>query len=383
MTRSPGLPRGTNILVALGAATLTAIGISSIKGILAPVLLTLILTICANPVRTGLLKRGVPGGIATGSVILVVFGLLAGFTYTLILATAQFVAMLPNYQKQFEQIGASIGAWLTSIGVGPEQVQAVEKGLTPTNLGHIISSALGSVVSITGALVIILTMMILMAADAAYARTILHQLGTRNPDLVDAFTDYASNVRRYMVVTTVLGVVQGVLNSIALYLLGVPAALLWGLLAFLCSFIPNIGYFFALIPPVVFGFLVGGWPTVIAVIVIYGIINAVVQSIIQPRVVGHAVSLSQTITFFSVLFWAVVIGPIGAILAIPLTLLGKTILVDSNPDAHWWRPALGPTTETRDLQKAEEAEAKHDRKDRREAKKHPPSSGEPTPADAA
>ena len=141
MTRSPGLPRGTNILVALGAATLTAIGISSIKGILAPVLLTLILTICANPVRTGLLKRGVPGGIATGSVILVVFGLLAGFTYTLILATAQFVAMLPNYQKQFEQIGASIGAWLTSIGVGPEQVQAVEKGLTPTNLGHIISSA--------------------------------------------------------------------------------------------------------------------------------------------------------------------------------------------------------------------------------------------------
>jgi predicted PurR-regulated permease PerM len=382
MSRSPGLPRGTNILVALAAATVTAIGISAIKGILAPVLLTLILTICANPVRTGLLKRGVPGGLATGSVILVVFGLLAGFTYTLILATAQFVAMLPSYSKQFQQIGASIAAWLTSIGVGPDQVQSVEKGLQPSNLGHLISGVLGSVVSITGALVIILTMMILMAADAAYARTILHQLGTRNADLVSAFTDYASNVRRYMVVTTVLGVVQGTLNAIALYILHVPAALLWGLLAFLCSFIPNIGYFFALIPPLVFGFLVGGWPTVIAVIVVYGIINAVVQSIIQPRVVGHAVSLSQTITFFSVLFWAVVIGPIGAILAIPLTLLGKTILIDSNPDAFWWRPALGPTTETRDLQKAEEAEAKHVRKDKRDAKKHPPTPGEPTTVDA-
>ena len=384
MAETRAFPRGTNILVALGAATLVAIGISGIKGILAPVLLTLILTICANPVRTGLLKRGVPGGIATGSVILVVFGLLAGFTYTLILATAQFVAMLPTYSKQFEQIGASIGAWLTSIGVGPQQVQAVESGLKPSNIGHLISGLLGSVVSITGALVIILTMMILMAADAAYARTILRQLGTRNPDLVTAFTDYASNVRRYMVVTTVLGVVQGTLNAIALYILHVPAALLWGLLAFLCSFIPNIGYFFALIPPLVFGFLVGGWPTVIAVIIVYGVINAVVQSIIQPRVVGHAVSLSQTITFFSVLFWAVVIGPIGAILAIPLTLLGKTILIDSNPDAYWWRPALGPTTETRDLLKAEQEEAKHERKDKRDAKKHPPSStpGEPAPADA-
>ena len=168
-----------------------------------------------------------------------------------------------------------------------------------------------------------------------------------------------------MVVTTALGVVQGVLNALFLYIVHVPAALLWGLLAFLCSFIPNIGYFFAIVPPIVFGFLVGGWPLVIAIIVVYGIINAVVQSIVQPRVVGHAVSLSQTITFFSVLFWAVIIGPIGAVLAIPLTLLGKTFLLDANPEVHWWRPALGPTSETRDQLKDETASAKQERKGRR------------------
>jgi predicted PurR-regulated permease PerM len=175
-----------------------------------------------------------------------------------------------------------------------------------------------------------------------------------------------------MVVTTVLGIVQGALNTIALAILQVPAALLWGLLAFLCSFIPNIGYFFAIIPPLLFGFLVGGWGTVIAIVVIYGLINAIVQSIIQPRVVGQAVSLSQTITFFSVLFWAVVIGPIGAILAIPLTLLAKTLLIDANPEAHWWRPALGPTVETRDLAKAQEAAAKADRRGQRASHRLPP-----------
>ncbi|GAA1443143.1 AI-2E family transporter [Leifsonia poae] len=362
-----GLPRATTILVGLAAATVTAIGLSGIRGILAPTLLTLILVICANPVRTGLLKRGVPGGIATGSVILVVFGLLAAFTYTIIIAFGQFVAMLPSYSAQFEQIGTSIAAWLKSIGIGQAQVQEIQKSINPNNIVAFFTNALGSVVGITGALVIVLTMMILMAADAVYARTVLGQLGEHKPDLVAALSRYASDVRRYMVVTTVLGVVQGTLNAIALYIMHVPAALLWGLLAFLCSFIPNIGYFFAIIPPLVFGFLVGGWPTVIAIVIVYGVINAVVQSIIQPRVVGHAVSLSQTVTFFSVLFWAVVIGPIGAILAIPLTLFAKTLLVDADPAAHWWRPALGPTDETRGLAKATQAAAKADRREHRSA----------------
>src|ERR1700712_4783345 len=115
-------PRGTIILLGLAAATVTAIGLSGIKGILAPTLLTLVLTICAHPVRTLLEKRGVPHGIATGAVILVVFALLAGFTYTLIIAFAQFAAMLPQYSTQLAQIGTNITAWLASIGIDSTQV---------------------------------------------------------------------------------------------------------------------------------------------------------------------------------------------------------------------------------------------------------------------
>lgn len=350
------------MLIALAAATVIAIGMSALRGILAPTLLTLILIICANPVRTGLLKRGVPGGIATGSVIIVVFGLLAGFTYTVVIAISQFVAMLPTYSDEIAEIGANIGAYLQRLGVGPESVQAIVAGIDSSNIASFVTDALGSVAGITGALVIILTMMILMAADAVYARTVLGQLNEHKPYLVSALRRYATDVRRYMVVTTVLGIVQGALNAIALAIMQVPAALLWGILAFLCSYIPNIGYFFAIIPPLFFGFLVGGWPIAIAIIIVYGVINAVVQSVIQPRVVGHAVSLSQTITFFSVLFWTAIIGPIGAILAIPLTLIAKTLLIDADPAAQWWRPALGPTAETRDIEKATQAAAKRDRR---------------------
>ncbi|TFC06902.1 AI-2E family transporter [Cryobacterium adonitolivorans] len=372
--RGPAVRRGTTVLVALAAATVTAIGISALRGILAPTLLTLVLVICANPVRTLLLKKGVPGGIATGSVILVVFGFLAGFTYTILIAFAQFVAMLPSYSAEFAAIGEQIAAWLSDLGVAPAEIQSVLASLNPASIAAAVRGALGSVLGITGALVIILTMMILMAADAVYSRTILGQLGTHEPHLVVAVGRYASNVRHYMVVTAALGLVQGALNAVALYLMQVPAALLWGLLAFLCSFIPNIGYFFAIIPPLVFGFLVGGWPTAIAIIVIYGLVNAVIQSVIQPRLVGQAVSLSQTLTFFSVLFWAAIIGPIGAILAIPLTLLAKTVLVDADPAARWWQPALGPTDVTRALARTAAAEAKRERRHRRVAHAKPPTS---------
>lgn len=346
------------MLVGLAALTVTSVGMNGIRGILAPVLLTLIVTICANPVRTYLRKRGVPQAIATGSVVVVMFALLAGFTVTVVIAVGQFVAMLPQYSSQFEEIGSNIGAWLGSLGIGKEQADLVVSGIDPHNIIALVSGAVGGVFSVSGALVIVLTMMILMSADAVYVPTILRQLNERQPHVVAALTAYASNVRRYMVVTTVLGVVQGGLNTIALWIMHVPAALLWGLLAFLCSFVPNIGYFFAIIPPLVFGFLVGGWPTVIVIVIVYALINAVVQSIIQPRVVGQAVSLSQTVTFFSVLFWAIVIGPIGAILAIPLTLLGKALLVDSDPEARFWRPAFGPTTETRGIKKSDDAALK-------------------------
>ena len=356
-------PRGTNILVGLAAAAVISIGLNGIRGIAAPVLLTLVLTICANPLRSYAQKRGVPQGIATGSVMVVLFALLAAFALTVIIAVGQFVAMLPQFSAQFEEIGKNISAWLSSLGISEAQASDVARTIDPSNVAALVAGAIGGVFSITGALVIIITMMILMPADAVYVPTVLRQLDSRRPHLVEALKEYASNVRRYMVVTTLLGVAQGTLNALALWILNVPAALLWGLLAFLCSFIPNIGYFFAIFPPLVFGFLVGGWPTAIAIVIVYGLINGGVQSVIQPRVVGQAVSLSQTITFVSVLFWAIVIGPIGAILAIPLTLLGKVLLVDSDPDAHFWRPALGPTQETRNLKSLDDLESKRARRE--------------------
>jgi predicted PurR-regulated permease PerM len=348
------LPRTVIILLALASATIAAFGLGAIQGIVTPVFFAFVLTLCVHPLRRWMQARGISRGIATGTTIAAVFGLLTAFAAVLIASLAQFSALLPQYAPQMAEIGARISALLESVGFGPEQAQEVLNGFTPGRIIGFLSGLLGNVASLVTSLVIILTMLILMAVDGSRVPALLIHLNYHRPALVSALNGFGTSVRRYMVATTVLGIAQGLFNWLVLVILQIPGALLWGLLSFICSFIPNIGYFIAIIPPLFFGYLTGGWPTVVAVIIIYGGINSIIQSIIQPKYVGNAVSLSETLTFFSVLFWAVVLGPVGAVLAVPLTLLFRTILLDSDPSLSWWRPLTGDKTDLEVLIKEED-----------------------------
>ena len=119
-----------------------------------------------------------------------------------------------------------------------------------------------------------------------------------------------------------------------------PGAFVWGVLAFVTNFIPNIGFVIGIIPPAVVGLLEGGPGLMLAVIVVYCVVNLVIQSIIQPRYVGNAVGLSTSLTFLSLIFWTWVLGPLGALLAVPMSLLVRAILVQANPDAGWMLPLI-------------------------------------------
>ena len=350
----PALPRSVTILLALLGATVVAFGLSAMRGIVTPIFFAFVLTLCVHPIRRGMQARGVPRGIATGTTIVAVFGLLIAFAAVFLASLAQFSALLPQYAPQVSQLGASIASTLENAGFGPEQAQSVVDGFTPGRIIGFLGGLLGNITSLIGSLVVVLTMLILMAVDGSRVTAILTHLNHHRPAVVSALVGFGIGVRRYMVATTVLGIAQGLFNWLVLVILHVPGAPLWGLLSFICSFIPNIGYFIAIIPPLFFGFLTGGWPTFWAIIIIYGGINGIIQSIIQPKYVGNSVSLSETLTFASVLFWTLVLGPAGAILAVPLTLFVRTLLLDSDPSISWWRPVTGDQKEIEPLLKKED-----------------------------
>ena len=107
------------------------------------------------------------------------------------------------------------------------------------------------------------------------------------------------------------------------------------------NYVPNIGFIIGLVPPALLGLLVGGPSLAITVIVVYCVLNFIIQSVLQPKFVGDAVGLTTTMSFLSLIIWAYLLGPLGAILAIPASLLVKALLVDVDPDARWLQLFLG------------------------------------------
>jgi predicted PurR-regulated permease PerM len=152
---------------------------------------------------------------------------------------------------------------------------------------------------------------------------------------------FTHGTRRYLVVATVFGAIVAVFDTMFLWLVGVPGALLWGLLAFITNYIPNIGFVIGLVPPAILALLEGGWSLFALVVVVYSVINLIIQSVIQPKIVGDEVGLSAVVTVLSLVVWSVLLGGIGAVLAIPLTLLVKALLVDVDPDTRWVGGLLG------------------------------------------
>lgn len=119
--------------------------------------------------------------------------------------------------------------------------------------------------------------------------------------------------------------------------------MLWGLFSFLTNFVPNIGFVLGVIPPALIALLDKGWGSMLAVLVVYSLLNVVIQTFIQPRFVGESVGLSTTMAFLSLAVWAFVLGPLGALLAVPMTLLVRALFLDPDPRARWTSALISST----------------------------------------
>ena len=229
---------------------------------------------------------------------------------------------------------------LRDLGISSGEVHDVASGFDLGRLADVLTSALSGVLGIASSLVFIIMLVLFMAVDGGTFPRQLTDAARVRPGMVSALVDFGRDTRRYLVVSTVFGIIVAILDTIALDVMDIPAPLLWGLLAFPTNYIPDIGFVIGLIPPALLALLEGGPGLMLAVIVVYSVLNLIIQSVIQPRVVGDAVGLSTTLTFLSLVFWSWVIGPLGAILAVPVSLLVRAVLVDADPCNEWLRPLV-------------------------------------------
>ncbi|MFI6830045.1 MULTISPECIES: AI-2E family transporter [unclassified Kribbella] len=329
------LPRGVIILLGTGATVLTAAGLRGFAGIVGPVFLALVLTIAVSPLRRLLVRKGVKGWLAALIALVVVNVFLLGVAAALALSVAKLASLLPTYEDKFTALVADARSWLADHGVGQEQLEAALKKLDLGALFDILQGWLSGLLGVFSSLAFVVAVLFFMGIDSTHFPDRLRQAARVRPEVTGALTGFARGTTRYLIVSTVFGLIVAMFDVGVLYLLDIPLPWLWGLLALITNYIPNVGFFIGVIPPALLGLLDHGWATFLWVIVAYSVINFIIQSIIQPKVVGDAVGLSTTLTFLSLVLWAWILGPLGAVLAIPLSLLVKALLLDADPSTRW------------------------------------------------
>ncbi|MCD2262949.1 AI-2E family transporter [Dietzia aurantiaca] len=332
-------PKGWGIaavtVVSLAAAFIVLWGISEHSHMVMPAFLALNLVIAAQPLQSLLERVGVPrwGGMII--VLLVLYLLLIALVGMLVWALWIAAEEIPQYQDKFYEMYRESIEFLGRFGLSQDQVSEALSGVSPTTVIGALQNVAGQVSSAGGQLTILVIALTFLVFDIPGVSRRRATIARLRPRLADALDSFGDGLKSYWIVATAFGLIVAFMDVVALWILGVPLALVWGVLAFVTNYIPNIGFVLGLVPPALFALLTGGVGDAIWVVAIYSVINLVMQSFIQPKFTGDAVGLTPTVTFLSLVFWAAVAGPLGAILAVPLTLAFKAFLVDADPRMAW------------------------------------------------
>ncbi len=346
-TRSgSGLPPSVVVLLGLAGAVVVLAGVSHAREIIGPLALAAVIVIICSPLRRPFDRMGWPSWISTTLVVALSWAVLLVLAGMLAFATAEFTQLVIAYSADLRATADNLFEFFTSLGISAEFTDAITSILSPSTIVRYATSLGSSIFGILTALFFIFAYAIFMAADAGRFAKATRTFGPSAAPRVRSFAHFNGNVRRYYVVNAAFGLLVAVVDGFALWALGIPAPLVWAILSFVTNFVPNIGFVLGLVPPAILALVVGGWPLMLAVIAVYAIANVLLQVLIQPKFVSDAVSLSLTLSFASVLFWTFIIGPLGAILAIPLTLLVRALILERDPATLWLRWLSGDNAAT-------------------------------------
>ncbi|HEY6664063.1 MAG TPA: AI-2E family transporter [Propionibacteriaceae bacterium] len=334
------LPRGLIILLGVAAALGAALGLREFSTILGPVFLALVLSIAVHPVRRFADRHAWPAWLGVILSLLAVYAIVAGLFAILVIAGIQFATLLQDYAPQFQAFLQQAVQVLESVGVSQQKLQDLANQLSPSKLVGIAGDLIGGLAGVLSNIFFLIVLLFFTVADAGDFASKLERISPRGQRLAQAFNQFAHGSRQYLAVATIFGAIVASLDVIALWILDIRYAWLWGLLAFITNYIPNIGFIIGLVPPTIIALIDHDVVTAIIVVIVYCVLNFVIQTIIQPRVVGVTVGLSATLSFLSLIVWATILGASGAFLAIPLSLFVKYLFVDVDPEHDWVGPLL-------------------------------------------
>lgn len=329
-------------MLSAGAAIVAClVGVYFIRDVVAPVFLAMTLVLTVRPLVLWLNGRRVPKMLSGLIGMLVVFLVLLAILSAVAVALVQFVAAMPAYADRFNTLYSQASTQLMAWGVSQDTITQWVTTFDYTRLLGYLTGVMGQVgfwATFLGSLFLFVAFISVDLTDTSKGAAKLTQV---RPNLAAALLDFSWRVRKYWIVNSIFGIAVAVVNMGILTWLQVPLVVTWGILAFVTAYIPNVGFIIGMVPPALMALLARDFQTMVIMVAAYVVVNFVASMVVQPKVTGDAVGLNITTTFISLVFWSIIIGPLGAILAVPLTLFCKGIFFDSDPNSRWLSVFLG------------------------------------------
>jgi len=305
-------------------------GIKLAAVIVVPFLLAIFLSIILAPLFEWLKSLGLPDIFSIIMVILLLITLIALVTVLVGNSVQDFSNNLPIYEVKLEASFQHTIDFLESFGLDLPNDEML-KMFDPKTTVRYIAGTLKNFGSIITKSLMIILMVVFMLLEMSHFQRKFFTSENKNSNQLH---EIAAKIKHYMMLKAIISMVTGIIVSLMLMVIGVDYYILWGLVAFLLNFIPNIGSIIAAVPAVILGLIQLGPAMALVIAVGYISINIIIGSIIEPRIIGKGLGLSTLVVFLSLIFWGWLLGPIGMLLSIPLTIMIK-IALDSQENTKW------------------------------------------------
>ncbi len=328
--------RGPRIVLVLASIIVIGAGIKLAAPLLVPVLVAAFIAIVTAPFVMWLCDKGVPrlGAVLSGLLIDVAAGVALGFP--LAGAVATFTERVPDYATMLSGRTEEVELWLAGQGIYLESVYDFSEPTWMLNMATVLAQYAASFVS---QIVLVLLIVAFMLFEATGLREKLSKIAT--PNQIHELSEAAREVNTYLVAKTILSLLTGVAVFVWCWWREVDVPLLWGLLAYLLNYIPTVGQIIASVPAIALAWIQLGPAEALVVAAGFGAINLAIGAV-EPRVMGDALGLSALVVLVSMVVWGWLLGPVGALLSAPLTMVIKHGLAHSE-ELRWMAELLGPT----------------------------------------
>lgn len=339
MTEQINSSQGMRILISVAALVIIIAGVSLAQSVVVLFLVSFFLALLGTPPLLWLKKKHIPSGLAVLSVMVLMILILLLISAQIGSSFSGFIDQLPLFQSSIREQVLELSAYLRSRGFSGTQKLLLDY-VNPELLLKLTANLLSGLSAVLSDLVLILlTVTFILLEVSSFPIKLRAVLGDPKQKF-PKFTEFINDMKRYMVIKTLISLTTGVLITFWLYILGVDYPILWGFLAFLLNYIPNIGSIIAAIPAMILAFIQFGIGSAVLVTIGYIVVNLIIGNVIEPRLMGRKFGLSTLVVFLSLVFWGALLGLVGAILSVPLTMTLK-FAFENNESTQWIAVLLG------------------------------------------